>query len=199
MPLNFPGPYEVRINYITNEPAPIAEHQLRLSCQMSLTGNPGDPFSAWTPFQKNGSAVTSLQGHVDALMPLVRALYLPTTTFTDAELWQYNPSSFDAVFRASYELGLVGTGAGTTQVAGQLVTSFRTQNGGIMKVDLRGTAIVPAATDVYPFANAAIQALAVYMAGATSPWWARDNSYAIIPLKAMPGTNEHSWKVAFRP
>jgi len=200
MALNFPGPFEVRIFYQTNEtPAAIAAHVLRLSCNMSIEGDPGDPFSEWIPYQKNGSAVSSLDTHVDALMAVVRPFYVAAVDFVGAELWEYAPGTFDAVYRASYTLGLAGTGAGTTQVAGQLVTTFRTVNGGIFKIDLRGTNIAAGATQSFPIGAGVATNLANYLVGGTTIWWARDNSYPLVPLKYMPGQNEKAWRVAFRP
>lgn len=200
MPINYPGPFEVRINYTTNEtPAAIAVHQLRLSCRMSITGDPGDPFSAWIPYEKSGSAVTNLATHVDTLVTKLRPFFATATDLTNAELWEYGEGSFDAVYRSVYPLGLNGASGSATQNASQAIMTLRTVAGGIMKVDLRGTIYAPTITATYPFAPGPATDLANYLISGNSIWWGRDNSYALVPLRWMAGQNEKAWRTAFRP
>lgn len=200
MALNYPGPFEVRLFYQTNEtPAAIAAHVLRLSLNMSIEGAPGDPFSDWIPFQKNGSAVSSLDTHVDALVALLQPFFNTATDIVQAELWEYAPLSFDAVYRSSYDITLAGTSGGATQVASQGVVTLRTVNGGIMKVDLRGIISTPGPTQTFPTGTTIVQNLVNYLVGGTNIWWGRDNSYPLVPLRWMPGQNEHAWRIANRP
>lgn len=199
MPINYPGPFEIRINYLTDEALANAAHQLRLSCVMSVTGNPGDPFSSWIPIQKNGSAVSNLATHVDNLMTVLRPLYKTAVSFTDAELWEYNPGTFDAVYRSSYALALAGTSASSTITASQSILTFRTALGGIMKVDMRGTVFSPSITDAAPFTAGSYATLAAIFTAATDVWVGRDGGYPLAALAFLPGQNEHAWKVANRP
>jgi len=195
--INFPGPYEVRVNYLTNEPASVATHELRLSCRMNTIADPGDPFDQWTPYVKNGTFAATLNTRVDSLITWIKPFFHSAVTFVNAELWEYVEGSFDAAYRSAYALGVVGTGVAATVVGSQSILTLRTFNGGIMKIDLRGTNISPAAKTAIP-GSGIIYDLAQYMIAATNPWWARDNSYAAVPLFWLPGQNEHAFKVLYR-
>lgn len=200
MALNFPGPFEVRISYTTNEtPVAIAAHQLRLSCNMSTIGDPGDPFSAFIPFERSGSAISNLETKVSDLMGVVRPLFVAGVDFSVAELWEYTAGSFDAIFRSSLQISLPGTGAGTTTIAGQAVLTMRTTAGGVMKVDLRGTNFAPQTTITFPVSPGSLFNLANHFLASTNIWWGRDNSYPLAALRFLPGQNEKAWRTAFRP
>lgn len=198
MPINYPGPFELRINYLTNEPAAIATHQLRISHLMSVEGDPGDPFSAWIPLQKNGSAVDTLADHTDDIVALLRPLYNTASDFVDAELWEYAPGTFDAIFRSSYAIGLAGSSGTATQNYGQCIITFRSATGGIAKLDLRGTILGFGVRLAFPTASTPLNNLAAALIGATSIMIARDNGYLIAHLFALIGQNERAWKVINR-
>lgn len=192
MTANFPGTYEVRIQYLTDEPAEIAGHELRLSCEMSIAADPGDPFTDWIPVQKDGSAVTTLKTHVDNFLALVQPAHSTATDYIIAELWEYAPASFDAVFRSAYTLGLSGTGGATVPYS-QTIITFRSTLGGIGKLDLRGAVFGAAARLSFPTANTTINALAAALVAGSSIWHARDQGYFIAPLFTLIGQNERAW------
>lgn len=194
MAINYPGPFEVRIFYTTAEPAGVNEHVLRLSCQMSISADPGDPFSDWIPIDKGGSAVTALNAKVDALMAVIQPLMPVTTDFSLAELWEYAPGTFDAVYRSSYDLNLLGTNATAVVPFSQTIWSFRSQLGGVMKVDLRGTPYAAGPRLSFPTPTNVVNTFANFMLADASIWWARDNSYPVAAIRWLPGSNEHAFK-----
>lgn len=194
MALNYPGPYELRVNYVVNaEPVNVRNHQLRLSCQMAVTGNPGDPFNLWTPIQKDGGTIVTLANHLNALIGVIDDCFHNTTDFVNAELWQYTPGTFDAIYRSASAIATSGVSSTATAQLSQTIWTFRSQLGGIMRVDLRGTIFTPGAFVSIPTTGVQ-QAVATYFLGGTSPWWARDNSYPLAGLKVLPGQNEHAFK-----
>lgn|SRR5215207_623442 len=197
MAINYPGPFEVRVNYLTNEVTAIANHQLRLSFDCGLTGSPGDPFSSWKPIDKAGSSVISLATKVTDLVTTIKASFVAAVTFVDAELWEYDPGTFDAIYRSTLPLAVVGTGAGSTVPYGQAIWTWRNALGGIMKMDLRGT-IHPAAARVALPSTAQVAAVNTYMLASTTPWWGRDNSFPIAGLYFLAGLNERAFKVVNR-
>lgn len=197
MAINYPGPYEVRIFYHTNEAAAIADHVLRLSCNMNVVASPGDPFSSWSATKRDGTGVV-LSTAVDALIVLVKPFFHSSTDFIYAELWEYTPSSFDAIFRSSYTIGVSGTSASVTVSAAQTVVSFRTATGGIFKVDMRGTISNPAIGISFPTAITIVDNLAAHLVGASSPWIGRDNGYPLSPIRYLPGQNERAWRIVNR-
>ncbi|HET8671978.1 MAG TPA: hypothetical protein VFM05_15585 [Candidatus Saccharimonadales bacterium] len=193
MPLNYPGPFELRLKYTTNEDVKINEHELRLSFQVSGGVLPGAAFNTIFPTQKDGGTLVNLANHLNSLMAVVDDHFNNTTDFTAAEVWEYAPGTFDSVFRTAQSVALPGTSGTGTAAFSQSIMTFRTIGGGIMKVDLRGTIHLPGARQSFPNAGI-IQALANYIVGNTSIWWGRDNSYALAPLRWLPGSNEHAFK-----
>jgi hypothetical protein len=196
--INYPGPFEIRVNYVTDEDVKIRNHQLRLSFQCGLTGNPGDPFTAWKPIDKLGSSVTDLKVHVDALVVAMKPSFFSACSIVNAELWEYAPNSFDAVYRSVYAIAVVGTSGSGTVPGNQAVTSYRTRNGGIFKTDLRGTVNVIGAKQAFPLGSSPQKTMSDYILLNTTPFWGRDNSYPLAGLAFFPGSNEHAFKVLYR-
>lgn len=194
MAINYPGPFEVRVNYTTNEPAAIAAHQMRLSCQMSIEGNPGDPFSDWFPEQKGGSNTIPLSTCLETTLNLVKPYFNTAVTFGSAELWEYAPGTFDAVFRSAYVPVAEPTGVPATVSASQTIYTWRTTAGGVMKLTLMGTIISPDVSLTYPTADSGVNAIFAGFLAATSPWLGRDGAYPVAGLKFHPGQNEALWK-----
>jgi len=193
MTANFPGPFELRINYISNEPSTINEHQLRLSFECGLTGDPGDPFDAWHPITKGGSSALGLDSHVTALMAAIEDNWSNTTDFLDAELWEYDVGTYDAIFRSTEAIGTSGGSGSGTQSMSQSIWTFRAALGGIMKVDFRATIHAPGTKVSLP-STGIVQSTADYFLDDDSPWWARDNSHPIAALKFLPGQNERAFR-----
>lgn len=194
MPVNFPGPFEVRLFYTTGEPTVIRDHVLRLSCRMNIMGNPGDPFGAWIPVQKDGSAVVNLQTHVDSLVTALKPVFSTATDFSFAELWEYVPDSFDAVYRSVYDVNQSGTSTTASGEASQTIISFRTTLGGVAKLDLRGTVLSPGAMQSFPTSVPAVNTLATYMLDNSRIWIGRDGGYLLAAIKYLPGQNERAWR-----
>lgn len=197
MAINYPGPFEVRINYLTDEAVPVNVHQVRLSCAMGTQGSPGSPFTAWFPYQKGGAFGTSLNLVVDAFVLEMKKHYTAACTIQNAELWEYAPQTFDAVFRSAYAIAAVGTGSGTTRDAGQVIWTWRTAVGGVMKLDLRGSINASGVKVALP-STGNIAAMNTYMLASTTPWIGRDGGIPISGLFFLPGQNERSYKKLYR-
>jgi len=195
---NFPGPFELRVFYVTNEPVSIASHVFRLSLRLAGNPQPGDPFSSIQVLNKDLSPGALLSAVLTDVLTLVRPFYNTVVDFVRAELWRYPSQSFDATFISSSAIGVQGTGTAATQVASQFVLTFRTSLGGIFKVDLRGTVVTPATKQSYPFSFTPWNNLANYFLLSTCPFIGRDNGVPVAPLFALPGQNERAWKKVFR-
>lgn len=193
MPINYPGPFEVRLKYVTNEPDAIKNHELRLSCEMGTEGAPGSAFTAWFPKIKDGTFTVDLSARCDSLLTWLRPHWSAAVTFVAFELWEYAPLSFDSVFRAVKTSGLVGSAGGATVQLSQSILTMRTTGGGIMKVDMRGT-IYAANPFTSPTAPAPSADLLTYMLGNTAPWRGRDGTFPAAGLKWLPGSNERAFK-----
>jgi hypothetical protein len=76
--------------------------------------------------------------------------------------------------------------------------TLRSQAGGIMRVQFMEPSTGGNTKDPYPFASTPGQALAVYLAGLTNPFVARDNSYPIAPVNFSQTQNEKLYRKRFR-
>lgn len=191
---NFPGPYEVRFFYTVSG----LQHELRLSLPLAQDPLPGTPFAAIVTEQKGG-ANGVLQADVDSLVALLRPFWPNTVTIDFAELWKYVPLTNQANFISGYTIGLTGTAAGTIVLSHQATFTWRSIEGGIMKMVLLETDLGGDAVVSYAASGARSIALFDYIAGAFSAFWARDTSYANAPLRRSNGQNEAVWRKRNRP
>lgn len=197
MAANFPGPFEVRINYTTNAGSLARSHQLRLSMAMNIEADPGDPFSDWTAQSRLG-ATPQLDTWVDDLVALIAVRYPAATSFVDAELWEYEEGTFNAAFRSSYSIGAVGVSMGTAIPDGQEIYTFRSQNGGSARLNLMEAIGTPGVSVAYPNTATSIDDIMEFITALASPVRARDGGYLFAPLNWHPGTNERLFKKRFR-
>jgi hypothetical protein len=194
MTTNFPGPYEVRINYVVAT----RPHQQRLNLRVDGTPVAGvDDFTTIDALRRD-DAPFALDGEVDDWVDLMKVFYNSTDAdFTNAELWKYEPLSFDASFVAAYDIGVAGTSGTSTQPASQIIATFRTQEGGIMKINLMDVVTSPGQPITPPYAGS-VAALFNPVVNGTVPWLARDTSYPIAHIRTYPGQNEALFKKIFR-
>lgn len=194
MALNYPGPYQLRLFYAVKA----RNHVLQLNFQTSLSVAANDPFTTIFPDNRNGSNATSLMAHLTTLHLAIDDFYNTTDAdFYRAEVWQFTPGTFDAQFVTSQALALTGANAAATQDASQVIWTFRTQEGGIMKVSLMDTNQAQGASQFGPFTGAFL-ALQNALMGDTLPWLGRDTSYPISIVGYHPGQNEALFKKIYR-
>lgn len=194
MAINYPGPFEVRLFYTVNT----LQHEQRLNLALSSPPSPGDLFSAITAVYGDTTTDT-LDNAVDDWVGIMRPLINSAGgTFDFAELWEYEPESFEANFVSSYSIGLAATGGGSVVTAGQMIFVFRTREGGIMKINVlegnRATGVPLTFGGLSPNEQLLVTAIT---SGAT-PWMGRDTSYPFSFSRAFPGQNEAIFKKRFR-
>jgi len=198
MALNFPGPYEARIFYTTVVSSVVLTHSLRLSFVVDPPEpEPGELWSNIFMLKRGGTNV-ELDTTIDALIVLLKALYHSSSEFEYAELWKYEDQSFDASFVSAYGLSVVGTSGTATVSAGQNIYSFRTLEGGSMRVNLMESIIPAGGVKGYADCSGAEQALINHFQDATVPWVGRDTSYPFVFTRAFPGQSEALFKKRYR-
>lgn len=196
MALNYPGPYELRYNYLVATRA----HQHRVSLDLTTTPSPGDAFSTMTAVTRTGSpSASTLDVDADDWIDLIRAQYNAGASFDDVELWKYTADSFEAEFVSSLTLGLSGTAGAATKAASNEIYVFRTQEGGIMKISL-----LDVTTDVgasVGYADLGTNQAAIVDAVLLSSNWilGRDTSYPFSFVRYHPGQSERWFKKIYRP
>jgi hypothetical protein len=201
MVANFPGPMELRINYSVTISTISVPHTQRLNLKDFSGSNPspGTPFSSINTADVNGTSV-NLQTLVDEWIAILQGLYANTCTWSDAELWGYNEGTNDAYFISAYTLGLSGTAGGSNLAAAQSMITFRTQEGGILRVNLMENML--ASTQPIPYASmtAAEKALVDFIVDSSGRrcFLGRDTSYPFSVIKWFPGQNEALARKRFR-
>ncbi|MGH9993576.1 MAG: hypothetical protein ACREAZ_13270 [Nitrososphaera sp.] len=201
MVTNFPGPYEVRILYDTTPTGqPRLFHQQRLNVALVGTPAPGTPFSAITAVTRGGVSTPTLSAAVDAWLTLMQPIFHTTSGFGLVELWKYTPNSFEAQFISSYNSALIaGTSPSVSGVAQQDVYTFRTLEGGIMRINFMEGINRPYQKQLYPTLTGAIDAVFAFIIGTTNWILARDTSYPFAALHYLAGQNEKLFRIRFRP
>lgn len=195
---NFPGPYEVRLLYTTNNGAADIDHQMRFSMDMDTPAGPGDPFSDWTCLSRFGAA-PQLDTWVDNLILKLKVVYNASSSFVSAELWKYAPLSYDAAFQSAYPIGVAGTNVGATVPDAQSIITFRSQLGGSARLNLMEAVYGGSPTQSYPFSIALLNDVADFITDVQSPVVARDGGYLFSTLHLLLGLNEALFKKRMRP
>lgn len=190
---NFPGPYELRIVY-TNPPLP---HVQRLNVALTTDPSPGTPFNLIEAVPRIGSSV-ALDTKVDEWVDILRDQLHTSNTVNYVELWKYEPLTYNAQFISSYNVNLAGLAAPSPVPAGQMIFTFRTVEGGILKINLMEGLRAPGLEVLYPSLATTEQALVDYVLSPGNIFLARDTSQPFAFHKLLPGTNEALFKRRYR-
>lgn len=201
MATNFPGPYECRFFYSVSIGGVYLTHSQRLNVRVDGTPTPGTPF-ADIDFLRRDDSPFAADAEVDAWVEAVKGMWnsgTPLSTWDYVELWKYEPESFDASFISTYPIGVAGTSASANLDSAQVIVTFRTQEGGIMKLNFLETIIASGNPDPLPFSNSTLDAVADALIAGTFPWLARDGSYPFAAIAAYAGQSEAVFKKRHRP
>jgi hypothetical protein len=197
MAINYPGPYEVRIAYECTSGGLTIPHAVRFSMDLATVGDPGDPFSAFETANRNGTN-TPLDDWVDGMVIDLQPNFRTDSDIIAAELWEYDPGTFNALFLSTYPIAVAGTSTGATQPDTQSIVTFRSTLGGSARLDLRDTIYAPGAKLSAVSAPVGILAVIANLTDVVSPVVARDGGFLFTALNWLPGGNERAFKNRFR-
>lgn len=197
MAINYPGPYEIEYNVLVSS----IPHLIRVNCVATPAPTPGSALNTITLQTRSGTPANA-QTCVDGLWNLIRAAYNTGVTCQGVTLWRYPVAgSFVKTFVSAGAVTTpAGAAPGATTLAHQATLSFRTANGGIMKLTLLETAFTALTRQVL-VANAAgatEQKIAAYLISGSGWAIARDDSFPITPLYGVFGQNEAIFKARYR-
>lgn len=200
MALNYPGPYEVRISYTVTTGISVMTHTQRLNVRVDGTPDPGTAMTD-IDFLRRDNSPFAADAEIDAWVALMRPRFAThaSNNIINAELWKYEPNSFDSSFISTYDISLAANGSGTTLLAGQEMYTFRTSEGGIMKLNFMQTVQAQGSPLAYAALSAGQKAIVDAVRNGTSPWLGRDTSYPFSFIRMYPGSNEALFKKIFRP
>lgn len=200
MTIHYPGPFGLRLFYSTVVSSVAIQHKAEYNIVLTDTNpTPGTIFNDLDVVRRDAASVP-LETAVEAWAALLKPIFNSGAgnAIDYAELWKYEPMSYDASFISAYDIGEAGTSATAVVVAAQDVWVWRTALGGTMKFSFMETIFSPGIKDTVPLANAA--AIAIYdfvMSGAN--WFqGRDGSQPFALIARYPGTNEALFKRRYR-
>jgi hypothetical protein len=198
MTINFPGPFELRLNYTTQITNVTFGHQARYNVILNPEPSPGTAF-ADIDIDLRGGGSALLDTYCASWITLIDELYNSTTaTFQNWELWKYTPLSFEASFVSAQDIGVNGSSGAALFAAGQSILSFRTLEGGIMKLNFMESIVSAAASDPAPYTPSGLEAIRTFILGTTNGFLGRDTSYPFASIAHYPGQNEVLFKKRFR-
>lgn len=201
MAINYPGPFELRIRYTDSVLSPAIEHIQRLN--VSLVGNPAqaDVFGNYEFNDINGATGVDLATLVEDYLAKFNKMFGSNMDVGLIDLWKYpTPQSFDSVFWSTYTpTANTGTTGSTNAASAQDIYTFRTQEGGVMKLSLMENTNQPGAPVLYASLPADEKALVDFILDGnastySAPFLGRDTSYPFAFIKQFPGQNEALWK-----
>lgn len=194
MATNFPGPYGLRIYYTVQG----REHKLELNFDTVDPVLPGDAYADIDVVRRGVSSAPLSTVQATLVTALVTQFASADATIDRSEVWSYTSGTFDAIFVTSDVINEAGTNAGNTTVAGEDIYTFRTEDGGILRLSLEEPVNVLGSSEVYADLTSDQQDLVDIFTGGSVPWLGRDNSYPFVFLKRHPGKNERTFKKIFR-
>ena len=186
---NFPGPYEIELKYTCSG----EQHVQRLNCDVVGSPTPGTDPTTIDMNLRSGSTI-KVDAGVNAWTLLIDALFHTSVTFDDYTLWSYAPLTFDRTFIATATIGTNGVNAGAVNLSFQQILTFRTLEGGVMKLNFMESSATSIARLTYAASGPAVVAIFDFVNGTTNWILARDTSYPIAAIHSMGGENEALFK-----
>lgn len=198
MTIFFPGPFEIRIPYITTVGGSPLGHVQRLNCTPTTDPPAGTLFSAINVSTRSGGT-RALDDAVDDWVQVIAALYTSgSVSIQPAQLFKYVPDTFVSTFISDYTPAAPSFGSGAALDSVQSIWTFTTFLGHQMKVTL----LEPNITKIDPTAYADLfadeQGPVDYLLADDNPWHARDDSFPHTFHLMFGGQNEKTFKQRHR-
>lgn len=193
MAINYPGPLEVRMQYTAQS----LVHTMRFNVSPDTQPTPGTVF-ADIDLTTRASQATDLAAYVDAFVALLQPFFATTNfTFDFAEAWWYEPESFDGIYVSTYPIGLAGTNASGVSLASEYIYTFRTLEGGTMRIHLEEQFGAAGSPVGYASLSTAQGDLVDFILGDGNCHLGRDTSMPIAFNRLFPGQNERIFKIRY--
>jgi hypothetical protein len=193
MAINYPGPYELRLNYTTLFASVVYEHQFRHSFDCDSDPGPGSTFASYLANKRGGGNV-GMVTWLASLIGAIESFFHTSTDFVTAEIWKYTPGTFNADFQSIETVADNGTSSLATQADTQTIISFRTTAGGVAKADFRNTIFAAGPSQSFPTAIGGVNTTAALFYDNNSIVIGRDGAFVFSPVKFLPGANERAFK-----
>lgn len=190
---NIPGPYQIEISYTVDT----VVHKQRLNVEVSGTPAVGaDPSTVDLEMRNTNTLL--MDAAVDAWCTLLADRFAPTASFDSYILWKIDQDTEERSYVTSDVIAIVGVSGSATNLAHQNTLTFRTFEGGVMRIVLLepvGTSLVRVP---YSSVGAGVKAIMDFVFSDVNWILARDTSYPIAPLNSVSGQNEAVFRKRYR-
>lgn len=194
MVTNWPGPYDMRFFYTVQG----RDHVQKLNCSPTTDPAVGTALGD-IDLELQGGGVVDAETAADDWADLMKTMFSDSgAVINRVELWKYDFESYNATYVNAHALLVDGTNVLATVPASQGVMTFRTTEGGVLKLNFLDTVFPAAIKEAFPAANAGINAIAGFVSNSTNWILGRDTSYPILALNWLPGQNERLFKEIYR-
>jgi hypothetical protein len=136
-------------------------------------------------FNTSANLPVDMSTAVDDWINLVKTVYDADTTFVSAEFWSKPTEDDDPIWIFEHPINVVGTVAGAVQLAGELVFSFRTYGGNLMKLyfmDFSDQVPLNVRTALGTIGAGANANIRDYVLSGDAWFHGKDNNFAVAPL-----------------
>jgi hypothetical protein len=196
---NLPGPYEIEYE-LQGWVSPARSHVLRFFVAAVGSPAPGSLPTA-VDIQKMGGATAKLNVVANQIWGFIRTIYHTSISAVGYTLWRYVPGTLAKDFISAGALTTpAGTSGSPTTIAGQITLTFRSANGGVLKIVMLETVLGGDARITLIPNPVGIQAplIASYVLSADNVLLARDDAFPVAAMRDSRGQNERIWRDVFR-
>lgn len=194
MASNFPGPYQIEVNYTVDS----RDHIMRLNCDVDTEPTAGEDPANIDLVQRDGSTV-NLGTAVNALVALFAPLYYDDASFNSYTLWKYDAGTFNRTYKSAGTLSIVGSTSGSAEPASYSQLTFGTVLGGKMSIVLiEGRLATPVKLPLSNTGSTQIDDIRDYVLSADAWMIGYDNSFAVRGINYLRGQNEALFKKYYR-
>ena len=191
--VNYPGTWEVELIYLIDA----VEHKQKLNCEVQGTPSIGDDPSTIT-LETRDSVGVALDTAITAWANLLKPTMPSACTFTGYNFYKYLLPSFNKDWYTTGSFSIVGTGVGGVQKAQQSTYTFRSNQGGRMRMQTMESSGSFTAQLPYSGLGASDQAIIDFMLSDDAWMIARDNGYPASFIKYSGTQNETLYNKYYR-
>ena len=190
-----PGPYTLEIDYVFSG----LSHSLSVNCDTIGDAAPGTPADDVSMRGKNSTDV-SLDEFANDFWAVIRPFFQGLTLASTYTLWKRNIHNSEKQFISAGGLTSPNGGnPGANTASSQAIWTWRSNNGGILKINLLEGVFVSAPTvPLLSDGTAGVSALNTYMQSDTCCVMALDRGFAVAAGNSNYGQNEKIFTIRNR-
>ena len=191
--MNYPGPHALEFTYSVGGRV----HRMSLNCdaQGSIpTGTALNTIELRT--RDNIDVLASVAA--TAWAELFTDILNTAAVVNDVVMWEYTEGTNQRRFINSLGLDVNGSSASPTVVASQGIMTFRTEEGGVMKLSIMDTVVPAGPSQLRSSMGPTIGAIYDFVESDDNWILARDTSMPVVGIAWHPGINEALFKKVYR-